>query len=79
MMNFFRLEHRDILGSSICYIIINTLPSLSLCQEQRDNKVHPALNHLGLEVTAITSVHISTREAGKYNVAHRYLVSLCQA
>ena len=54
---------------------MNTVSSMSLCQEQRDDKVHPAFNYLGQEVTDFISAHISVGEAGKYNVSR--LVSFC--
>lgn len=61
---------------SCYYVIVNTLPSLMLCQEQRVDKVCPSLNYLGLEVTNTTSTHVPIGKAGKYSISHGYLVSV---
>ena len=54
---------------------MNTVSSMSWCQEQRDDQVHLAFYYLGQEVTDIISTHVSIGKAGKYSVSR--LVSFC--
>ena len=61
------------LGPPSCYIVNIALTVIVPGTE--GNKVHSALNYLGLGVTAVASAHFSTGEAGKYSVSRGYLVS----